>query len=149
MTKFNFKNDLKRGQIGENLIKKLFEQKGIKVDTNTSKDYKTLKEYDLLLNNMVKVEVKTDYLLGKTPNFCIEIECNNKPSGITSTKSILFIYIAPELKKIYVFKTKDLLKLVNDKKYKRLVNGGEGNRAKLALFPFNTVVNEAKKIIRY
>ena len=46
------------------------------------------KEYDLEItkdNKKIKVEVKSDKQASHTGNLAIEYECNNKPSGITSS----------------------------------------------------------------
>lgn len=140
----NFLRDLKTGQKAEDSFKDYLEQQGYKVEKNTSKSRKELKEYDLLVNDKTKVEIKLDLKAPKTGNIAIEFQCNNKPSGLTSSKSPIWVYIIDNI--FYIFKKQDLDTLFEEKKYKRVVSGGDGNRAKLALFDFNFLKKFAKII---
>lgn len=129
----NFKKDLLLGQKAENRLAVLLRNElNIKVDINNSSDYQTLKEFDLLLNDKIKVEVKHDLMASQTGNFAIEFKCNNISSGIASTKSTIWVYLIDDT--FYFFNVKDLKQLFVNIKYHRLVKGGDGYRAKLALF---------------
>ena len=89
-----------------------------------------------------KVEVKTERDIWKTTgNIAIEIRCNGKPSGISTTESSVWIHLLSLNGVImggFLFKV-DLLKgkikkLHNEKKLK-MVMGGDDNASQMALLP--------------
>lgn len=97
------------------------------------------KPYDLIITKggkETKIEVKSDRQAGKTGNMAIEYECNNKPSGITSTEAdyyIYFIIYADDIQEdglpreeCYKIPIKRLIKIA---KKCRKVRGGDGNRS--------------------
>ena len=148
----NFKNDFSKsleiGKTGEEIVSNYFLNRGYKITFNKSTDYQTLKKYDLLLKTpgqlaSTKVEVKTDFLLGRTPNFALEFECSGKASGIATTEASLIVYYSPVLKELWLFNTKDLQELINTQQYSRIAKGGDNYNAKLYLFPYNKMRAEA------
>lgn len=140
-----FQQDLLVGQTAEDVVADILKNRySITVTKNNSTSYNTLKEYDLLLDNSVKVEVKHDLMATQTKNLALEIECNKKPSGITASKASLWIYLIDET--IYIFKLKDLIDEVQKGTYHRIVYGGDGGRARLALFNLNQITKLATKI---
>ena len=96
------------------------------------------KHYDLLIDNTIKYEVKADRMAKKTGNICIEYECNNKPSGITTTESNYYAYfiegIGDDEPILYIIPTDIIRHEIKNKTYKRECKGGNGYRAKLYLF---------------
>ena len=89
-----------------------------------------------------KVEVKTERDIWKTTgNIAIEIRCNGKPSGISTTESSVWIHLLSLNGVImggFLFKV-DLLKgkikkLHNEKKLK-MVMGGDDSASQMALLP--------------
>ena len=101
------------------------------------------KEYDFTITKdgiTTKYEVKSDRRAINTNNVAIECECNNKPSGITSTEADIYAYFiikSPELFDLYLIPVKDLRKMITEKKYNRQVNGGDGWRSKMYLISLN------------
>lgn len=136
----NFLKDLKTGQAAEDKVKDYFSAKGYKVSKNKSKDYKTLKKFDLTINN-IQVEVKNDIMAQRTGNLALEFECSNKPSGISTSTSPIWIYIIG--KELLIFPLKVLKFLFNQKSYSRIVSGGDKKRAKLALFKLSDLKEHA------
>jgi hypothetical protein len=109
--------DMLFGKIGEEFTKELFEG-------NT------------------KIEIKTERDIWKTTgNIAIEIRCNGKPSGISTTESSVWIHLLSLNGVImggFLFKV-DLLKgkikkLHNEKRLK-MVMGGDNNLSQMALLP--------------
>lgn len=83
-------------------------------------------------------EVKRDRLVSRTGNVAIEIECYDKPSGISVTEanSWIFLLSGEEYSdKVAVAISVDRLKLlVNNPKYRRAW-GGDNNAALVVLVP--------------
>ena len=112
-----FDHDLEFGRLGEDFVK-------------------------AFQNKNTKVEVKTERDIWKTTgNIAIEIRCNGKPSGISTTESSVWIHLLSLNGVImggFLFKV-DLLKgkikkLHNEKKLK-MVMGGDDNASQMALLP--------------
>jgi hypothetical protein len=93
-------------------------------------------EWDIYIPEIdMGVEVKSDAQYKKTGNFYVEYECNDKPSGIATTKAkYYYIY----LDKLYILKTEDLKdkcrKYLNTKKDKK---GGDNMASKGITIPIN------------
>jgi hypothetical protein len=125
-----FNNDLKFGQKYEKLSLEYFEYK--KVDFPKGK----FKPYDFILDDNIKVEVKSDRLGYKTGNIAIEYYCGDKESGITSTEANYWMYfiIYPDKVDCYKFPISDLRELIKDC---RKVRGGDGWRSHMRLLPIS------------
>ena len=96
-------------------------------------------EYDILTfknGSFLKYEVKADKMMCKTGNLCLEFNCNNKPSGIEVSKADVYAYyeVNGNDSKLYLIPKNFLLSLINRKKYKTIINGGDGGRVKCYLF---------------
>ena len=92
-----------------------------------------------------KVEVKTERdWWQKTGNIAIEIECNGKPSGITSTKAEYWVQCLANGDKDYchlIFSTKTMKRLA--KKYvKNTKSVGDGNRSRVVLIPLSEIFDK-------
>jgi len=91
-------------------------------------------EWDIYIPELdMGVEVKSDAQYKKTGNFYVEYECNDKPSGIATTKAkYYYIY----LDKLYILETEDLKdkcrKYLNTKKDKK---GGDNMASKGIIIP--------------
>lgn len=93
------------------------------------------KEYDLIItkdNVDTKIEVKSDRQASITGNMAIEYECNDKPSGLTSTTADYWLYFVVHKDKdeCYKIPTNELKDLV---KNCRKVRGGDGYKSKMYL----------------
>jgi hypothetical protein len=75
-------------------------------------DYK----YDVLLANLAKIEIKTDYKSLTSPNFFIEYYGYNKPSGIQTTESNY--YLINDTQNFYLIETYKLKELLKLQKFK-------------------------------
>ena len=95
-----------------------------------------------LQNGNNKIEVKTERDIWKTTgNIAVEIRCNGKPSGISTTGSNIWIHLLSDNNKIvggYIFSVDYLKKKIIDLKEKgklKLVMGGDFNASQMALIP--------------
>lgn len=132
-----FQLDLKFGNKYEDLIFNYYNNR--KYICESTKDKKCFKDYDLKVSkkDIIKtIEVKADRLAYKTGNIAIEFECNNKESGINSTLSTHYYYfiIKPNGYDVYKILTKKIKKLIENKKYFRIVSGGDNYSSKMYLF---------------
>lgn len=90
------------------------------------------KQYDIILDDTTKVEVKAEKLAGITGNIAIEYSCSGRPSGILTTEADLWVHfiVYDAYADCYVIPIQDLRNIV---KNCRMVNGGDGMRAKMYL----------------
>jgi len=95
-----------------------------------------------------KFEVKEDFLCEFTGNVGLEYECRGKLSGISTTEADFYIYKLhrPNNEFLYVLHTTDALKqMVSDKRYFRIVNGGDkGSNSMNYLFKLNVFLKTGK-----
>ena len=121
-----FQEDLKMGQEYE--IKAL---QYLKYDTyEIKKGY--FKEYDIILDNITKIEVKAEKLAGITGNIAIEYSCSGRPSGILTTEADLWVHfiVFDAYEECYCIPIQDLRNIVRNC---RSVRGGDGMRANMYL----------------
>jgi hypothetical protein len=126
----SFFEDLKFG----NLYEKRF-IKDLKLTDYELAPKKIFKDWDIKTNSAT-YEIKTDRYTNKTNNFCIEISCNNKPSGLTTTKSDYYGYyeITNEEPNLYLIPTKDIKELIKNNNFtKKRV--GENYKSECFLIP--------------
>ena len=118
--------------------------------------YEEMKKFDLdlefgqmgekfvedLQNGNTKIEVKTERDIWKTTgNIAVEIRYKNKPSGISTTGSSIWIHLLSDNNKIvggYIFSVDYLKKKIIELKEKgklKLVMGGDFNASQMALIP--------------
>jgi hypothetical protein len=139
----NFLNDLSFGKKYENLLATYLQP----FYTNINKIEGKFKDYDMICDNKIKYEVKSDRLSIKTGNLAIEFMCNNKESGITSTKADFYAYfIIKNLDEydLYIIPTEDIKTKIKNKDYKRTVKGGDGWRSQMYLFDLKVFENYKK-----
>ena len=131
-----FTSDLKLGMSYELEALKLFNFKSFVQSTGN------FKEYDLKLieedGTVTLVEVKCDRLAINTGNIAIEYMCNNKPSGISTTKSNYYVYYVIGLDIVYKIPTVELLNICIGFK---TINGGDRYRSKMYLIPMKYLYN--------
>tara|TARA_B100001094_G_scaffold297960_1_gene321472 strand:+ start:422 stop:853 length:432 start_codon:yes stop_codon:yes gene_type:complete len=91
-----------------------------------------------------KLEVKTDFKAYKTGNLAIEIECNGKPSGLTTTEANWWIF------NIRIPNNEPMLLIISRHRLNKLaqmhihrghvIMGGDKNLSKLVIIPISEVV---------
>jgi len=89
-----------------------------------------------------KVEVKTERdIWVTTGNIAIEIRCNGKPSGLSTTESSVWIHLLAHnnvIKGGFLFKVDELkakIKKLHESEDLKLVMGGDNNASQMALLP--------------
>jgi hypothetical protein len=101
---------------------------------------KAQKEYDIMVTQNggnIKYEIKCDRLSNKTGNVCIEITCNGKPSGISSTTSDYWAYFVLkdyQQYDLYIIPIDELRDIVFTNDYK-VIRGGDNKKCELILIP--------------
>ena len=127
-----FVKDLETGKVYEKKALELIQKKYPKAFIQDG----YFLEWDIYIPEIdMGVEVKSDAQYKKTGNFYVEYECNDKPSGIATTKAkYYYIY----LDKLYILETEDLKdkcrKYLNTKKDKK---GGDNMASKGITIPIN------------
>jgi hypothetical protein len=94
-------------------------------------------------------EIKEDFTCERTGNIGVEFECRGRPSGIAVSKADFYIYKIHSKYgiKIYLYKTNQLKGMIADKKYFRVVNGGDvGSGSMNYLFKYDTFTSYGKCI---
>ena len=112
-----FDLDLKFGKMGEEFTEEVFEGNS-------------------------KVEIKTERdIWVTTGNVAIEIRCNGKPSGLSTTESSVWIHLLAHkgvIKGGFLFKVdelKDKIKKLHESGNLKMVMGGDDNLSQMALLP--------------
>jgi hypothetical protein len=129
-----FNEQLKKGEKYEiELLKHIPHLKYQKMNGN-------FKPFDLKIYHQNKryntYEVKTDYQIHLYGNIVIEYECNNKPSGITTSTARYWAIFETfdEGYNLYVIPRKKINEYINNNKYHSNKNGGDRMASKLYLF---------------
>ena len=99
------------------------------------------KEYDLIIDDLLPVyyEVKADKYAYYYNQFCIEYECNKKPSGISTTTADYYAYfiVKPNnLYDLYIIPVIDIKEAINNKKYATIKRGGDRNASEFYIIDF-------------
>lgn len=129
-----FISDLKFGNFYELKLLEHIDYDEYKISEGNFKPYdlKILKD-----NKYIRYEVKADRLAYKTGNIAIEFQYNDKNSGITLTRAKYYSYfiVKPDNSyELYIVPVKIIKQLIQDKKYKKIVNGGDSYSSKMYLF---------------
>jgi hypothetical protein len=97
-----FKNSYihKSGTIGEEIIIKYLDLiKGEKIIFRCHD-----KRFDVLTDTNIKYEIKTQYHTITSSSVYIELQSFNKPSGIITTESHVYIFLIPDLEnEIFIY----------------------------------------------
>lgn len=102
-------------------------------------------------NRHITFEVKSDSMVQMTGNIGLEYFNRGKPSGIATSQSDYYVYhlqLNSQMSVVGMIKTKDLKKLIQEKKYLRDVEAGDGKLAKVYLFKAETLLKEMKIIFK-
>lgn len=127
-----FQADLKLGEEYQQKYLSLIDYDSYEMATGNFKPY----DIKIVRHPFTKTyEVKADRMTIKTGNVVIEYECNNKPSGITSTEADTWIYFIVGSNEYIEIDTATLRQLIADNKWTRKIRGGDGYRAAMYLFP--------------
>ena len=128
-----FRKDLKFGQKYEKLLISLIPHDSHVLTCGYCKEY----DFKLIKDDKTTIyEVKADRRAYNTRNISIEFECNGKPSGIQTTTSDMYAYFVckpMEAYDLYLIPTSELRQMIVDRKYKRLVHGGDGYKSHMYL----------------
>ena len=96
----------------------------------------------------VKIEIKEDFIGERTGNVGLEYECRDKPSGIQTTMADYYIYKLHTRDhgiQFVMHKVSTIKKMIEDKLYFRIVNGGdEGSNSMNYLFKYDVFVSTGK-----
>jgi hypothetical protein len=111
-------------------------------------------QYDLKARNaygsFFTFEVKEDFTHARTGNVGVEFSCRGKDSGIRVSKADYYIYklhFNDGKTETYIMRTETLKKMVEDKLYFRIVNGGDkGSDSMNYLFKSDVFRAHGKKI---
>ncbi len=98
------------------------------------------KPWDLRIihkNEQIFFEVKADKAASRTGNLAIEFECSGRPSGVNVTSCDYWIHFVVGKNRYYMIPIMDLRQAIADKKFSKIVKGGDGYRAQMYLFNEN------------
>jgi hypothetical protein len=146
MANYDFNKDLTvarktETEVGE-LLRQLYDAKII--------EFCISNKYDILAeikNGQYSFEVKEDFMSWRTGNVALEFSCRGQPSGILISKADFYVYKihGKEGVRFYLFKTANLLKMISDNAYIRIVNGGDkGSNSMNYLFKYETFIKYGK-----
>lgn len=130
-----FSSDLSYGKMYEQQLLKYIEHDSYEFSVGYFPDW----DVKITKNNIDSFfEVKADRMAHHTGNIAIEIECSNKPSGLSTTKADFYAIFITGGKndKLYIIHVETLRQKI---KGCRLVYGGDGKRAKMALLRTDTI----------
>lgn len=126
MANYNFGEDLKLGNKGEELVANFLQTKGCEyIDSNNDN------KYDIKMrknNTEITYEIKTDVLVAPiydTGNIFIEFESRGKESGISVTKSDWFVTYFKYLKEIWFIKSETLKTLIQENEFPIFYDAGD------------------------
>jgi len=132
-----------------NLLVKIY--KGLEI-----LDFEDTYKYDILATwngKRFTVEVKEDFICEFTGNVGMEFSCRGHDSGIRTTESKYYLYKLHTKNygiQYVIHKTSTLKKMIADKKYFRIVNGGdEGSDSMNYLFRYNTFIKDGVILNKY
>ena len=140
----SFKSCLKLGQYYEEECIAYYTDKGYTHIKDGNYKKKCL-EYDIIMSKddiETKIEVKADRLAKKTGNIYIEYMCNKKLSGISTSKSDIYVYYIINDDKdynAYIIPTIELKEMIDAKAYFKKISGGDGFRSKGYLFKLSNL----------
>lgn len=133
-----FVKDLKFGKLYEQITLNMFLQNENDKFTLSSGKFTA---YDIINETTGdKYEVKSCRWAYKTGNICIEYQFNNHDSGINSTDSDYYFYYVVNptstnvYERVYKIPTDDLRKMIQEQKFHKKQNGGDGWKSKFYLF---------------
>jgi hypothetical protein len=136
MAHYKFKKDIIEGEMGEEFVTNCLCEtfSGKLISTNKTNSHDVILEFPQADNSIwsgtLSLEIKTDLLVTKTRdtgNMFIEYECRGKPSGISVTKSDIFITYFKHLDELWAIPTSKLKELLSANDFKTVKNVGDKN----------------------
>lgn len=128
----HFLGDLEEGKQAEAYVRRLFAGAKIKTQDNCSAAISRRGTYDLVAEldgRPLRIEVKFDKIEARTSNVAVEYgKPGGAPSGITATRSDLWVYVLRRPLAAYVCRVECLRRFVKDNVPFRTLQGvGDGN----------------------
>ena len=124
MANYNFKEDIKIGEDGEQvMIDDLITLGAIYESNNKTNTHDVILQYK---GKSISYECKTD-VFDDTGNMFIETQCRGKDSGINVTKAEWFVTYFKKLNEIWYIKTENLKQILNNFEHKISKNSGDHN----------------------
>ncbi len=150
MPNYDFQKDLPIARKTEQEVARLLnEVYGLTIHNSNNRDNK----YDILASKEGKqftFEVKEDFTCERTGNVGLEFESWGRPAGIATSQADYYIYklhTPADGIAYFLFKTSTLKRMIAEKKYFRIVCGGDvGSNSMNYLFKLNVFAKEGKKI---
>jgi hypothetical protein len=129
-----FQSDLLFGQRYERILMNHIPYRSFVIENGYFPDY----DVKVYKKNGSKstYEVKADRQINIYSNICIEYMCNNKPSGISTSKAKYWAIFEPKGENYILYKipSKIIRKYIEEQKYFKNVIGGDNKASKLYLF---------------
>ena len=152
MGHYSFRKDLSVSEVAVKEVSEVLLKYNIET-IESNDDYR----FDLLVRfdgRDSKIEVKEDFLVYKWGNVAVEYESRNKPSGISTTEAVCYIYKTHEklgLIRFYIIRTDTLREMIRQKLYVRIVenSGDKGSNTKNYLFALNDFQQYSDKLHEY
>jgi hypothetical protein len=145
--KTGIQKDIQRGNDGEKLVASLLSDLGIKYEFV---DKENREFYDIIFwldRKKYKIEIKYDYFQKKSGNFAIEVfnTYAKKKSGLSITKSNLWIHILDE-QTMLITHTSKLKDFCRKNKPAKIIERGGDKNARLWLYPSSSIIGIFKNI---
>ncbi len=149
MTKYNFREDLPIAKKTEKEVAEIL-RSGYGFDIL---DFEDTNKYDILAyysktGQNFKFEVKEDFICKTTGNVGLEFESRGKPSGIDNTEAHFYVYKLHTRDfgiQYILHNIKALRKMVIEKSYFRIVNGGDkGSNTLFYLFKYDVFIKTGR-----
>lgn len=124
----SFDTDLQTGQQWENVAILILQSMGYHfVDRCFGSECDILMRY--INDFLVTFEIKTDFT--RTENLVVEFECNRQPSGLETSKAMIWCFIFPHDWQMWLIDALKLKELCVDA---NTISGGYKNRSKMYVF---------------
>jgi len=95
------------------------------------------------------IEIKEDFQCGMTGNMALEFSSWNRPAGIATTKADVYIHKLhlPRGVEYWATNTSSLKKMIEEKAYTIIINGGDkGSNSLNYLFPLSVFMSKSRRI---
>jgi hypothetical protein len=129
--KMSFRADLELGEEYQRRFTYLIEWDECKIAQGNFKDW------DIAIKHKgedIFFEVKCDRRALTSGNLAIEFMCNGVPSGVSATKADYWIHFVKGEPTYYMIPIEELRLMIQNKRYDRIVRGGDGYRSEMYLF---------------
>lgn len=139
----SFKDSLKAGKKGEQIVCEFLTSKNILFSLNTSNKLKELTGWDVKLTlneEEITIEVKFDLMASKTGNMAIEFYNSKlcKPSGIAATRAKLWAVVLNG--EAFICSVARLKAFLKDNKPLKNISSGGDNNASLYIYKLKNIL---------